>query len=129
MNLPGILKNAVKTAHKITKSAHSPVTVYPWLSQDGAGDATYAAGESFIGVVDQKRSLRKLPDGKTITIEASILFTVPLPVRSIAGRKDPIDPKDKIVLQDGYSGPILNVNNSVVNPETGYGYTTEVWLG
>ena len=60
--------------------------------------------------------------------KTKLTFVRPIPDEGTAGRREPIDPRDKITLPDGTAGPIINTGG-LVSGGTGKPYMLEVWLG
>jgi hypothetical protein len=52
----------------------------------------------------------------------------PVTANGAPNRDEPVDPRDKFVLPDGTSGPIVDVNG-LLDPSTGRPYLYEVALG
>ena len=59
---------------------------------------------------------------------AKVTILQPITANGTSGRTEPVDPRDKVTLPDGTVGPILDVAG-LVNPDTGYPYMFEIWLG
>lgn len=134
MSLSSLVRNATAIANRITKPLQVPVVHRAWVSQTPYGEPTYAAatlgsdGLPLKGVVELKQQLKTLPNGQAAMTKAVVTFTEPLPANGTAGRTEPVDTRDYIEVPGGITGPILNIE-AVLNPETGRGYITEVWLG
>lgn len=134
MSLRNILFNAVATINTVTKDVHSPVIHRAWIGQDGYGKPVYASptlgsdGLPLRGIVDLKQRLRNLDSGRVVMTKAHIVFTEPVPVNGTPGRSEPIDKRDLIILQDGTTGPIADVDG-FIDRATGHPYFSQVWLG
>lgn len=129
-----MVRNGVATINRVTKSAQADVVHKAWIGQDNYGEPNYADqslgsdGGPLKAVVELKQSLRALPNGTTVLTKARVTFTEPVPVNGTAGRTEPIDPRDLIVLPNGITGSIVDIVGTV-DPETSEPYTVEVWLG
>lgn len=134
MSLDSLVRNMVGVANTLTKPLHVPVVHKAWTGQSAYGEPTYAAqsvgadGGTLKGVVEMKQTLRTFPNGQTAMSKAKVTFVEPVPANGTAGRVEPIDTRDYIELPGGITGPILDVE-AVLDPLTGRGYITEVWLG
>jgi hypothetical protein len=105
------------------------VTVHAWTSQDVFGAPSYAAPVSYDVILDERQQQKRDAEGKLVSTRAYIAFLEPITPNGAAGRVEPLDPRDKIVLPDGVTtGPIV-ATTGFVNKETGRPYFHEVWLG
>ena len=128
MNLNKIISNAMKIVDKTTDSLQDSVRHYPWIGNDTYNAPQYAVYTIRKGIVEEKEYSRRMPSGEEILQKASVTFPRPIAPQGAEGRREPIDPRDKIVLPSGYTGPILGVFG-VVDPETHQPYSFEVVLG
>lgn len=128
-----ILRSGIKTADGLTKGVQGTITLEQCITQDGRGKRTYATGIPVHAVIDLTRKERAGAGGLMTTIIASltILEAVPANGTVIAGhpRQEPIDPRDRITLPDGRTGPIVGVPGAVLDPGTGYGLIQSVEIG
>lgn len=123
-----VLKLGVKIASTLTKGVQSTVTLYQWTGRDGFGNLTYADPLSLRCVVDRTNKIIQLGN-QMVSISATLTFLDPISANGAAGRREPVDPNDKIVLSDGFTAPIKDAPGAVINPETGQGFVTQVFLG
>jgi hypothetical protein len=128
MDLAKIVRSAVKTADAATASLQVDVTHYAWLGQSGYGDITYASPVTLPALVDQRLSEVRTASGELVNTKAHITFIRVVPPSGGAGRNEPIDARDKIVLPDGTTGPIV-ATSGLVDPSTARPYVLEVFLG
>lgn len=105
-----------------------PVTIRRWTGQDLSGDPTYAASISVAGLVELKQQLRKNTEGQEVMSKTKLTFTQPIAAEGTSGRREPIDPRDEIILPDGTTGPIIDIAG-LVSGGTAAPYMLEVWLG
>jgi hypothetical protein len=80
-------------------------------------------------VVDLTRKQRTLTSGRVITVIATLTIVGDVTPNGTTGRKEPIDPRDRITLPDGTTGPIIDAPGAVVDPGTGRGFIHEIMLG
>jgi hypothetical protein len=71
---------------------------------------------------------RKLPDGREVVHRATLMFTQPVAANGAEGRREPIDPRDRITLPSGFAGVIIDVRGPV-DPLTDAPYVLRVELG
>jgi len=128
MGLDSIIRNSVSIADSVTKSLQVNVSHYAWTGSGIYGEPTYGPEIVRPAVVEYAQRLRKTGDGQEIMQKASILFIGPITADGAVDRREPIDPRDKIILPNGHTGPILSVEG-VVDPSTNSPYTIEVILG
>lgn len=125
----GLVRGAVALANNLTGSLQSSVSHEAWTGQDAFGEATYAAPVTRQAIVEQRiAQFRSQPSGEMVTTTAKVTFLKPITPNGAAGRNEPVDSRDRITLQDGATGPLVNISN-FIDPTTGRGYLTEVWLG
>lgn len=123
-----LLRSGVKTAHGLTKGVQSQVTHYPWISQSVHGDDTYDTPVTLTCVVDRTNRI-VYQGGQQVTVTATLTFVGDVQPNGAPGRREPIDPRDKIVLPDGFTGPIVSTPDGVTDPGTGRGFIQSVMLG
>jgi len=130
VSLASIVRSAVKIVDRTTKTLQVEVTHLAWIGQsaDGYGTPIFAGGVKRLAIVDQQQRPRLTSAGEEIFIVGYVCFVRPLPPNGATGRVEPVDRRDRIVLPDGSSGPIVDVN-SFLDPATGRGYITEIWIG
>lgn len=104
------------------------ITHEAWIGQDKFGKPTYASATNPRCVVSNKLRTIVSTSGQLITAMSTLTFTT-LPLSNGAtGRREPIDPRDRITLSDEFTGPIVYVGGPI-DPETGKGYILSVALG
>lgn len=85
----------------------------------GRGEPDYAAPEVLQGRVIRKEGSIPTPDGKAFRYRAAIGFMAPVA----------IDPKDRIRLRDGMTGPIYTAQGGLLDPSSGLPFARTVYLG
>lgn len=131
MSLASIVRKAVLIADKVTGSLQASVTYYPYIGQsiDGRGTRTYASPVTLPAVVEYGGMVYNQQTGVTVQTMAHITFPRPLGVLSnAAGRVNPVDYRDKIVLPDGTTSAIVDIKG-FADPSTDQPFMSEVWLG
>ena len=129
MGLDEIIRDAVKLIDRQTVDLQANVVYSPWIGSNSmTGAPVYGSKQIFMGVVEYRQMLRKTQDGQEIMQQASVIFPRAMKANGADDRREPIDPRDQIVLPNGYTGPIIFVSG-VVDPMTEYPYAIEVILG
>lgn len=128
MGLDATVRSAVKIIDKVTKSLQTTVTHYAWQGQNLFGAATLASGVVRNALFEPMHKKVKQLDGSVILIKARVLILEPIPPNGFAGRIEPVDPRDKIVGPDGFTGPIVG-NPSLTDPSTTRPYFAQIFLG
>lgn len=131
MALDSVIRSAIATANTITRSLQSEVVIHRWIGQDGFGNNTYAAPLPVLAIVEQKQRLRVVSSGpvtQTIQTIGTVQILEVVPPHGATGRSEPIDSRDRIVLPDGSSGPIVDIEG-MIDPTTSRPYFAEIWLG
>jgi hypothetical protein len=124
-----LIRSGVALADSLTGSLQSTVTHEAWIGQDAYGSPSYAAPVARAALVEQRvAQARVQPSGEMVSTTAKVTFLRPIAPNGAAGRKEPVDTRDRITLQDGATGPLVNISN-FIDKTTGRGYLTEVWLG
>lgn len=132
MAFPGdILEKGIAIADKLIPGVKTTCTLEQFTGSDANGDETYASAISFKAIVDYTnkvtiRNAQMVSISATLTILERVLFNNTL---TDPPRRNPIDPRDRITLPDGTTGPIISVPGSVNNPKTGTGFIQVVEIG
>jgi hypothetical protein len=133
MGLADILRNGVATANRLTAGLQTSVLHQAWIGQDRFGVPTYAAAIERPAIVEFRQRLRKGFNGAEVMQHATILFLEPIAPNYASGRREPIDPRDKITLPSGYTGPIIDISGVIDPAPTGVDlpspYALEIALG
>lgn len=128
VNLSKIVSGAVKTASKLTTSLQATVIWKAWTGNDQWGRKIYTT-HSIRALVEQEvRTELDQATGQAIQTRAKITILEPLPLVTAAGRINPIDNRDILILPDGTTGPAY-MPGGFVNPETSKPFLMEVWMG
>jgi hypothetical protein len=119
----GVLDDII-VAEEITAG----ITLEAWTGQNLDGDPTYAAAVPIEALVELRADLKKNDEGTEILSKTKLTITRPIAANGAAGRREPIDPLDKITLPDGTTGPVITTEG-LVDGTTDAPYMLEVWLG
>lgn len=135
LNLPSIISNAVKIAHQATRLLQETpdgigiVAHYAWTGADSWGKPTYASPINRPAIWEPgQQSKFDTNTGAVIQVKGKLTFLEPIEPNGVAGRIEPIDNRDLIVLPDGTSGPILKPEG-LYNPVSGAPFLIELWIG
>lgn len=133
MSLLDTVRAGIATAANITRPLQGDVQHYAWVSQDAYGAPTYdppasGAGTSRKALVDLGRKLRKTEEGKLVMTVASLTFLDVITPNGASGRDEPIDTRDKIVLPDGTTGPLIK-GGGFMDAITGRPLLNEILIG
>lgn len=134
MGLADTIASAVATAKSVTADLQDDIKFEPWNGNNATGGATFGSAVAYPALVEDSNELVRDSRGNTITARAKVTILRPVTAVSVVDddgnelRRNPIDPRDKITLPDGTTGPILRTKG-MVNPETGFHFLHEVLLG
>jgi hypothetical protein len=112
----------------LTADFQASVTVEPWIGQNGYGDDTWDIPVTHQALVDRTVKQRYTSSGKLVVTIAKLTFLNLIAENGAAGRREPIDPRDKITLDDGTTAPIVDIP-MFENPATQAPFLVEVTLG
>lgn len=144
MSLNSTLRSAVAIANTVTDSLQGDILHSAWIGQDAMGKAIYGRkieGLDIYGaydapgvqatlraVIEQKQRVREV-QGRQIMTFATLTVVGQVPKNGMTDfRKEPIDPRDIVILPDGTTGPIVDVVG-VMDTETTNFYAVEIMLG
>lgn len=132
MNVAGAIRRATRIAKAVTTTVRADVTLEAWTGQGGTGTPTYADAVTLSALVFEGPRPFRTALGETVTVKALLYILEPVTANGTTGRREPIDPRDKITLPSGIVGaPIEGVpgDGNAVDPETGASYFHAVGLG
>lgn len=130
MGLQDVIRSAVRVADVVTKELQVTVAHHAWTSADATGLPTYASPVNRKAIVESRSRLMRDNAGQEIVASHRVIFLGTPAANGAANRREPIDPRDKLVLPDGTTGQIVAVNGF---PDSGTSsgarnFTYEVWL-
>ncbi len=139
MAFPGnILETGVKIVDRAIPGLKAVCTLKQFIGSDANGDVLLTDGLegrpnpiTFKSVVDYTNKVT-IRNAQMVSISATLTITETIPFNNTLTdppRRNPIDPRDEIILPDGTSGPIISAPGSVLNPRTGTGFIQVVEMG
>lgn len=128
MSLASIIRSGIAIADKTVISLQDTITIAPWIGIGIYGEPKYGAPISMKAIIEEKEVLRRLSNGQEIIQKAQVTIPRSIANTTAEGRRNPIDPRDKIVFSSGFTGPILNVEG-IIDPSTHNPYMLVVILG
>jgi hypothetical protein len=129
MSLASIVRKGVATANSCTSSLQVSVSHYPWIGYNKAGEDIWAGtAVTLQALSEKKRMLVRGPLSEELKEVTVLTIIGPVAANGTAERREPIDPRDKLVLPDNSTGPILDVSG-LDDPSTGRPYMYMVTLG
>lgn len=129
MNLDAIFETAIAGMDSATKTVQETIRIRPWIGEDMFGKIQRGATRKIKGVVDRHTAEIRTRDGRVLGVRAIITFLQPIAAVGVAGRQEPIDPRDEVFLADDMTGPIVSIQGSTNNPSTKTRYFQRVALG
>lgn len=129
MSLAGIIRTGVRIADKVTKSLQGDMILEQWIGQSVSGKASYASPIIVKCIEDDKQKTIVTAAGQAITVMSTLTILEAIPADGTAGRKEPIDPRDRITTPSGFVGRVIDTPGSVVDPGTGKGFIQSIMLG
>jgi hypothetical protein len=131
--LADLIRDGIALAHSLTDTLQSSIELHQWVGSDANGKERYATPPlTLSAVVDHESSVVKTADGQDVKAATYVLILQLVPsaveVDSDNPRRNPVDERDKIILPDGSTGPILKVKG-FVDSETNLRFYSEIWLG
>lgn len=128
MGFDDLVRSGINLANTLTSTLQVTVTHEAWTGKDVHGKPSYAAGVNRNAIVEHKQRWVRGRDSNVIATMPVVTILGPITANGASGRKEPLDPRDRITLPDGRTGPIMDVK-FIVDPDTGYPYMYEVTLG
>lgn len=137
MSLNDIVTAGIAAANTITDSLQVTIKHYAWIKDDRQGKPVYslpikrkALLEPWPMMHRQHRTAIATAGTDTLEVKpkAKLTFLTEITKNGAKYRHEPIDPRDKLVLPDETTGPILDVRG-LTDPATGLPYMYEVLLG
>lgn len=110
MGFDSLIRGLVSgVADPLTKSLQATIVHHAWVGSDGFSSQHESAGTSRKALIEPMHKQVRLPNGKFVAIQAKVTILETVPPNGAAGRVEPIDPRDKIILPDGKTGPVVDV--------------------
>lgn len=129
MALDAVIRGAVAAVKTQLSSIQVNVTHEAWIGhQDGHAQPAFAPPVLLPAMVQEGANTRRLPTGEVITARACISFLFPVAPNGAPGRREPIDPRDRITLPSGLTGPLVESPGAAIDPTTNRPYISVFWL-
>lgn len=128
MGLADIVSSGIATVKSVTADLQADITLEAWISNDNFGGPNYASSVTLPAIVEMKEQRVRTVNDEDVLSRAVITILQPVTANGATGRKEPIDPRDRITLPDSTIGPILKVEG-MINPDTSELFMVSVWLG
>lgn len=129
MTLATVVASAVAAANSQTASLQVTVQHEAWIGYaDDSARPAYAAPVPLPAMVQEGTGQVRLSTGETIKTQACISFLELPAANGASGRREPLDPRDRLTLPSGKTGPIVDNQGAALNPSTGLPFILSVWL-
>ncbi len=129
MSLANVIRKGVATIKKITATLQVDVTWYAWTGWNDAGEDVWViTGTTLPALSEKKQVMVRGVNGKELKNVTMLTILQPVTANGAPHREEPIDPRDKFILADGSSGPIIDVMG-LDDPSTSKPYFYQVLLG
>jgi len=129
MGLAAVISSAFAAAHAATLGVQVDISFEAIVGQDAYGRETFANPVGLKALLQADPSI----GGQELELLAIVTFLEPVPptVPSNTGfiRQGPIDTRDRLVLPDGRTGPIVRVFDGMVSEETGLPVAHQIQIG
>lgn len=136
MALSDVVRNAIGIADNLTAALQVTVKHYAWISTNVKGEHQYDPEYRNRKCLSQKKRARTRFESTSEIRQVTILtFLRAIAEHGSPGREEPIDPRDKIILPDGSTGPISDVSRKselqggLDDPTTNQPYMYQVTIG
>ncbi len=129
MTLDELFRSCVASASALTSSLQVEVEHWPWTADDDSAKPVYTAAPVLRkAIVERVTGLVDTSPGDVMKARHHLVFLDPIEPYPAEGREGPLDPRDKFVVPDRSTGPVVGLKGPV-DPATGFTYMGEVWLG
>lgn len=126
MSLLDVVRGAVKIADDVTKSLQATVAFSRCTGTDAYGTLTYGASVSLRAIVEFKQQQIANADGIVVASRLTVLF-LDIAALTAATAGTGVTLKDKIVLPNGETGPIINLGG-FLDAGTGRPIATQAYI-
>ena len=125
-----LIRSGIALAKTLTAGVQQTVAHHRRTGSDSYGAPSFAAAVNRQALVEFKGRLVRRTNGEDAVQRAQLTFITPITALAgvQAGRQEPFDPRDKLVLADGTTGPILDIKG-LGDPETDAPFMFEISLG
>lgn len=102
----------------------------PWIGDvNGVGDEIPPTPVTLRALVQMDPAVDRNPRGQAVKLRAIVTFLEPPEPVGVPGRREPIDPRDRIILPDGSTGQIVDIKAGLTNPDTEQPFAVQVSIG
>jgi hypothetical protein len=130
MSLDQILRDGVSILNTETKSLQVEVQHFAWIGQDTFGEESFEDSPVIINAIEESLNrMVHLSDGRVEFVMSKLIVLEPVNPNGAEGRVEPVDLKDKLVLPNGRTGPIVDIPKSVIDPTTCRSFHLEIMIG
>ncbi len=136
MALSDVVRTAIGIADNLTKSFQVEVKHYAWIGTNMKSEFEYDPEFVVRKALSQKKRARQRFEATSEISQVTILtFIGPIAEHGAANRQEPIDPRDKIILPDGTTGPLSDIGRrselqgGLDDPTTNQPYMFQVTVG
>jgi hypothetical protein len=88
------------------------VSYEAWIGADAYNKPTFDPPVVRKAIVQEGTRQIRTPGGEEIAVRACISFFEPILPNGASGRREPVDPRDRLTLPSGYTGQIVDNNGS-----------------
>lgn len=130
-DLGALVREVVADVDTLTATFQVPVEHWAWVGLIGDGDDRPRFVDAPIvrnAIVEAAPSSTSAIGGEVTAYSHHIVFLTLIEPNGSEGRREPIDPRDMLVLPDGTTAPIARISGPMDASTLGR-YVTEVWLG
>lgn len=123
-----IIRSGVAIADDLTQSLQPSVLHEAYTGRDGESNLTYATGVARAALVERKAKMVRNTAGEEVVSTHVVTFLRPVAANGFPGRREPIDPRDRLTMPDGSKPKILSIED-FTDKDTNSGYFYQVYLG
>ena len=127
MGLLQIVQSAVKTAHNLTLDLQASFMFEKYLSSGGAGDKIYSSPVTIRAIIEEKQEIVRTVSGEMSQSKTHITVLDTERLLEVTNGEG-VQEEDRIILQNGETGRILNAQG-LMDRSTGGLVLTEIYLG
>lgn len=137
MGFRNLVTSGIGIANKLTADLQDTVELYRWIgTNDTSAPRFEDTAITLSALVEYKPRLKQLGDGRVVEARATVTVIGPIDpmpewrktAQADEQRHEPIDSRDKLVLSDGTTGPILDIKG-LSDPVLAAPFMYEIVLG
>lgn len=127
MSIRTIVVKAISIVNNVTSSLQANVTLEAWLDSNLDGSALYDLPVTLKALVEGEQKRMVNTESEEVVSTTKITIIGPVADNGAPGRREPIDPRDRLTMPDGITAPIIMVKG-LIDPLTTRPYLFEIWL-